>query len=394
MTRILGEDDVRRAITMEECIECIEDALRETAAGWTWSDAWVDRHMPTSWEGIARAHGVSVGELPERIAEAVGSRSYVEPEAFEVDPVFVFRTMFGALPSRGFVALRASPAVVAQPAVGGRRRKSKVPAGPQFKYTALQLIFSSVTGALACVMPDGLVQCKRVAATGAVGVKYLSRSSASRLAVLGSGMMADGFIEAISKVRSLERIRVFSPTRAHREALADRWRGILGADVEAADSPEDAVRDAEVVVAATNAEQPAVEGRWLPTGCHLQTTTPREVAPDCYSRADLYVHAWRDMDIEPVEYALPAHPERNAFVFREHYRRLRELRGERPFAYLEDIIAGSCAGRTSDEQVTFAYTSPAGVQFAALGARIVKNAEARSLGHQVPTDWFQGEMHP
>ena len=100
------------------------------------------------------------------------------------------------------------------------------------------------------------------------------------------------------------------------------------------------------------------------------------------------------MEIEPVEYALPAHPERNAFVFQNHHGRVKELRGGRPFAYLEDIIAGRRSGRTSDEQITFAYTSPAGVQFAALGARIVKNATARSLGHEVPTDWFQGEMHP
>ena len=49
--------------------------------------------------------------------------------------------------------------------------------------------------------------------------------------------------------------------------------------------------------------------------------------------------------------------------------------------------------RKSPEQITF-HINSAGVQFAALGGKILENARRNGLGHEVPTDWFLEELHP
>ena len=65
-----------------------------------------------------------------------------------------------------------------------------------------------------------------------------------------------------------------------------------------------------------------------------------------------------------------------------------------PTAELGDLLAGKVAGRTSPKQITFHINASAGVQFAALGGKILENARKKGLGHEVPTDWFLEELHP
>src|SRR3989442_5574055 len=44
---------------------------------------------------------------------------------------------------------------------------------------------------------------------------------------------------------------------------------LLGVTVQVAASAEEAIRGAEVAIAATNAPQPVIHGDWLRAGCHI-----------------------------------------------------------------------------------------------------------------------------
>lgn len=70
-------------------------------------------------------------------------------------------------------------------------------------------------------MNDGHLQHMGVGACAGLGAKYLSRQNSKTLAMLGSGGMARTYAAAIGRVRPIERIRVFSPTKANREAYAN-----------------------------------------------------------------------------------------------------------------------------------------------------------------------------
>jgi thiomorpholine-carboxylate dehydrogenase len=118
------------------------------------------------------------------------------------------------------------------------------------------------TGAPLAVMDGRLITEMRTAAVSAAATKLLAPPHAKILAILGSGVQAHSHVEALRLVRRFEEIRVWSPTKAH----AERFANEIGAKAMPA---EEAVRDADVVVTATNSKMSILRGAWLKPGCHI-----------------------------------------------------------------------------------------------------------------------------
>jgi ornithine cyclodeaminase/alanine dehydrogenase-like protein (mu-crystallin family) len=136
------------------------------------------------------------------------------------------------------------------------------------------------TGAPLAVMDGTLITEMRTAAVSAAATKLLAQRDAKMLAILGSGVQARSHVEALRLVRHFEEIRVWSPNTAHSEKLAEE----IGAK---AMSPEAAVRDADVVVTATNSKMSILRGAWLKPGCHVNAVGA--CRPD-----------WRELDDEAM----------------------------------------------------------------------------------------------
>src|SRR5204862_2394738 len=118
------------------------------------------------------------------------------------------------------------------------------------------------TGTPLAVMDGRLITEMRTAAVSAVATNLLASAGAKILAILGSGVQAHSHAEALRLVRQFEEIRVWSPTREH----AERFAKEIGAKSMPA---EEAVRDADVVVTATNSKTAVLKGSWLRPGCHV-----------------------------------------------------------------------------------------------------------------------------
>lgn len=118
------------------------------------------------------------------------------------------------------------------------------------------------TGAPVVVMDGRLITEMRTAAVSAAATKLLASPEARVLAILGSGVQARSHAEALRLVRPIEEICVWSPTKAHADRLAEE----IGAKSTTA---EQAVRDADVVVTATNSKTSILRGAWLKPGCHV-----------------------------------------------------------------------------------------------------------------------------
>ncbi len=129
-------------------------------------------------------------------------------------------------------------------------------------HMALIVLNDPETGAPVAVMDGRLITEMRTAAVSAATTKLLASPDAKVLAILGSGVQARSHAEALRFVRQFEEIRLWSPTKAHAERFAE--------EISAkAMSAEDAVRDADVVVTATNSKTPVLKGEWLKPGCHV-----------------------------------------------------------------------------------------------------------------------------
>jgi alanine dehydrogenase len=124
------------------------------------------------------------------------------------------------------------------------------------------LLFKPGTGEPLVSMDGRLITEVRTAAVSAVATKYLARSDASVLAIIGSGVQARSHLEALRLVRRFEDVRVWSPR--HAENFARQFDG-----VRATSSAEEAVRGADVVVTATTSKVPVLFGEWLSPGAHI-----------------------------------------------------------------------------------------------------------------------------
>ena len=130
-------------------------------------------------------------------------------------------------------------------------------------HMAMIVLFRPDTGEPLAVMDGRLITEMRTAAVSAAVTKHLAPPEARVLALLGSGVQSQAHLAALRRVREFSEERVWSPTRAH----AERFAGAHG--VTTAPDARSAVEGADVVVTATNAKEPVLQGAWLKPGAHV-----------------------------------------------------------------------------------------------------------------------------
>ncbi|KQP24953.1 hypothetical protein ASD10_12340 [Aeromicrobium sp. Root472D3] len=135
--------------------------------------------------------------------------------------------------------------------------------------SALLSLFDARTGAVLAVMDAGQLGAFRTAATAAVATDLLAAPEANVLTVLGSGRQAFQQATAVSLVRPLEAIRVWSRTPANRQAFAVTLERELGLRVDQFDDARDAVDGSPIVTAVTRAADPFLAREWLAPGAHV-----------------------------------------------------------------------------------------------------------------------------
>jgi len=184
----------------------------------------------------------------------------------------------------------------------------------------------------------------RTGAASAVATRYLARADADTMGVIGSGFQAETQVAAISHVRRLREVRVWSRQAERRERFARECEAKLGLDVRAAATAREAVEGAGIVVTATNSKEPVLESAWIAPGTHVNAMgsnwlTRRELPSDLVlDRADVVaVDSVEDAHLESGDLMIPL-DERPGAVF--------------PGIELCEIVAGRRPGRTAPEQIT------------------------------------------
>ncbi len=158
---------------------------------------------------------------------------------------------------------------LADGATGFRCYRAGEPAGDQ-----LTAVWDSA-GRLIGVVAGNELGSRRTGGLGAVAADVLSRADAQDVAVIGSGTQAWTQLWALTAVRRLRRVRVYSPTEHHRIAFALRVGDELGICAEAVSSPSLALREADIIILATRSTTPVIDADDVPPGAHLTTVGPK-----------------------------------------------------------------------------------------------------------------------
>jgi alanine dehydrogenase len=262
-------------------------------------------------------------------------------------------------------------------------------------YSGIILVYRASTGEPLAIVQDGYLQHMRVGGSAGLGADVLARKDAVSVGVLGSGGMARTYLEAIGEVRRLKTGKLYSPTPAHREQFAAEMSDHLRMQLFPVGSAEEAVRDVDIVVTATDSIVPTYRGEWVADGAHMTCVTRREMDQGMLDRADVIVQlGWQSIprgtpvpDLQWPRGGMAAYIAGQA----EERARIPTSSGEEMVEYplLVDVVAGQQAGRTSDQQVSmFVNTGTQGLQFAAVAGRTVRLAKEAGVGQQLPTEMF------
>ena len=172
------------------------------------------------------------------------------------------------------------------------------------------LLFEADHGRLLAILDATTVTAIRTAAVSAVATRLLARDDADELAILGAGTQGRMHLEAMTVVRSIRHVRVWSRTTEHARALAQLAREKFDLPAEVCATPAQAVERASIVCTTTASPTPVLDGAWLQPGPHVNAggaciPTTRELDTDAVRRARLYVDRRESAFAEPGDILMP-----------------------------------------------------------------------------------------
>ena len=237
----------------------------------------------------------------------------------------------------------------------------------------LMMLFHSQTGKPeALLLDNGYLTDIRTAAAGAVATKHLARQDARTVGVIGTGSQAGYQVQAIARVRPIERVLVSGRDEARVEQYSKDMESLLGVRVEAASS-EDVVRRSDIVVTTTPATTPIIKNEWLYSGLHItamgsDAEGKQELEAGILEKADLLV-----CDVKSQSRKLG-----------EIHHALDQEQMMKKAIEIGEITAGRMEGRVTNEQITVCDLTGTGVQDTAIALytyNILKEKKAWSSIH-------------
>ncbi len=235
-------------------------------------------------------------------------------------------------------------------------------------------LFDIATSELVAVIQADRLGQQRTGAASGVATKYLARPDASTIGIVGTGWQAESQLEAVCAVRAIRQIRCYGRDKAHRERFAKKMSSLLQVTVQPVASAEEAIRSADVAIAATNAPQPVIQGDWLRAGCHINAMGANRLET-------------RELDDAAVR--------RCAFVATDSIEQAREEGGDlvEPMKRgliswdrvheISEVVTGKVTGRTDADDITLFKSHGIAIEDVAVAAFVYERARDRGIGRPI-----------
>lgn len=289
-TLILTREDVRRHLTLRDCIDAVADALARHARG----------DVPAA-PGVLGTH-VAGGGFHVKAATLGGSPAYY---AAKVNANFPGNIRRGLPTIQGVVAL-----------------------------------FDVETGELLALLDSSEITTLRTAAASAVAAQHLARNDAATATICGCGVQGRAHLRALAQVRRLQRVFAVDADPARAVSLVD-----VGAELGIAVEPHvelgDAFRASDIWVTCTPAHAPIVRAEALRPGVFIAAVgadnpEKQELEPEVLAQAKVVT------DITG----------QGATIGELHHAIVRGvLRESDVYAELGEIVAGRRPGRTAADEI-------------------------------------------
>ncbi|HEY7245704.1 MAG TPA: ornithine cyclodeaminase family protein [Xanthobacteraceae bacterium] len=245
------------------------------------------------------------------------------------------------------------------------------------RMSGLVCLFDGTSGHPQAVLEAGYLTDLRTGAGTALAARYLARAGSTVLGLLGAGRVARNQLAAFAEAFALETVLLSTRSSARAEELvADMAAagGRIPGDIRVVPSCEQAVRDADIVVAATTSPTPLIAGAWLRPGSFVAAVgahqaTARELDSAAIQRASKRVIDSRaDCLDQAGDFVIPI---AEGVVRREQ------------IAELAEVISGERPGRERDDEITVYKSIGVPIQDLVTAQHIAQRAAQLGLGTEV-----------
>ena len=236
----------------------------------------------------------------------------------------------------------------------------------------LVLLMDDENGAPLALMDGSSLTAIRTAALNACAIDLLSRENADLGLLIGCGTQAVAQLEGLSHVRNLKQIRVMGRDEGRTSEFVTNNQSRVEPELRTVMDPEAASDGVDIIVAATNSQDPVISGGLIPTGCHVSGVGSFkkgmcEIDTELLTKASIFV--------EKRETAANEAGELMAAV-------ASGMSTESDWNEIGEVLSGQRPGRQSDEEITY-FKSVGHSVFDLIAARAVwKAATEQGVGQE------------
>ncbi|HET9916306.1 MAG TPA: ornithine cyclodeaminase family protein [Candidatus Binatia bacterium] len=236
------------------------------------------------------------------------------------------------------------------------------------------MLFSAETGKMIAAMDGGYITAIRTACASALATKALANRDTPVLGILGAGVQARAHILALTRVRQLSRIKLYSPSGRSALTIKEELQQQCGVTIEVVNSAQDAVRDSDLLVTVTTAKEPIVNADWLKPGAHINAVGAhrpdlREIDGATLKRAKVFVDSREAIMAECGDILL---------ALKEKSISEADIHGE-----IGEVLAGGKSGRTDASEVTLYKSVGIAIQDVATAQLVYRKALEQNVGTNV-----------
>ena len=125
------------------------------------------------------------------------------------------------------------------------------------------------TGMIDAILDGTYLTSVRTGAVSGVAARYLAPKDSRVAAVIGCGTQGRTQAWAMAETFNLDQLRIFDVFQGGMDRFADAMGPKLGVDIVKAESCEEAVKGADIVLTATTSKEPVVRRAWLGDRVHV-----------------------------------------------------------------------------------------------------------------------------
>ena len=230
----------------------------------------------------------------------------------------------------------------------------------RYPFDSVIAIFSGIDGSLLAFLDGVSITTLRTGGMGAISSKYLAPSSVRSISLVGVGVQGRMQIHMHMEIfKDISKIKLFNRSKTKAVEFSKELSVKYGVDVYVVDSLEDALKDVDIVIAATSSHTPVIFGEYIEDGIHIVSIgyvskESREIDDVAISKASkVYLDSPDAYDSGDIRIPME-----------------KGLLSKDKIYLISDLILGRVDGRIYDDEVTIFKSVGTAVQDAYLAYKI------------------------